>query len=157
MIWAKCWALAICGSRPTGASLWTSFGETSLDVIEKVGFATRPVCRLTGHSSFFRLGDAVELGHNGEEAPIEALELALGVVIADLPPVHLQEVTCSRQGLANGGRIGAGSGAGHGECGKLVGVSRVLPRQEELALQVWLGDLEIAQGHADIFCVPADA
>ena len=108
-------------------------------------------------SSFFRLGDAVELGHNGEEAPIEALELALGVVIADLPPVHLQEVTCSRQGLANGGRIGAGSGAGHGECGKLVGVSRVLPRQEELALQVWLGDLEIAQGHADIFCVPADA
>jgi hypothetical protein len=55
------------------------------------------------------------------------------------------------EGLPDGWDIGAGRGVGEEERGQAMGLSRVLPRPVELALEVWLGDLDVPQGHADIF------
>ena len=82
---------------------------------------------------------------------IEAMELAADFFIGETAPVHLQEVASSRQGLLDSGEVGASGAGGDGKVGQVVRVCGILPGQVKFALRVLLGDLEIAQSHADVF------
>ena len=75
---------------------------------------------------------------------------AAGFLIAELAAIHLQEVAGGDQGLADAGEIGAEGGAGNREDGQGMRVGGMLAGCVELALQVLLGDLDVAHGHADI-------
>jgi len=63
--------------------------------------------------------------------------------------VHLQKVAGGRQCLLDCGKAGGAGVLGKRKRGQAVG--RVLACAMELALQILLGDLEVAQGHADVF------
>ena len=74
-----------------------------------------------------------------------------GFFIAELAAIHLQEMACSRQRLADSGKVGVVGGWGNAERGQAMRLSRVLADLVEFALQVLLCDLHIPQGHADVF------
>jgi hypothetical protein len=44
---------------------------------------------------------------DGEESSVQALQLALGFLIAELTVIHLQEMAWGRQRLTDAGKIGA--------------------------------------------------
>jgi hypothetical protein len=87
---------------------------------------------------------------DSEQSPIEALKLAPDFLIAELAAAHLQEMAGGGEGLPDSGKIGGGGGVGNGEGRRAMRLSRILAGSVELALQVLLRDLDIAQGHADI-------
>ena len=62
--------------------------------------------------------------------------------------MHLQKVAGGRQCLLDGGKAGGAGVLGERKRGQAVG--RVLACAMELALQILLGDLEIAHGHGDV-------
>jgi len=62
--------------------------------------------------------------------------------------LHLQKVAGGRQCLLDGGKAGGAGVLGRRKRGQAVG--RVLACAMELALQILLGDLEIAHGHGDV-------
>ena len=88
---------------------------------------------------------------DAQEPPVEALEPAFGVLIGELPTVHLEKMASGRQRLANSGEVGGGGTVGCGEYWSMVRLRRTLTSGMELALQVLLSDLHVAQSHADVF------
>ena len=62
--------------------------------------------------------------------------------------MHLQKVAGCRQCLLDSGKVGSAGVLGKRKRGQAVG--RVLACAMELALQILLGDLEIAHGHGDV-------
>ena len=60
-------------------------------------------------------------------------------------------MTRGRQGLTDCSKIGGGGEVGKGERRQAMRLGRIAASGEELALQVQLRDLDVAQGHADIF------
>jgi hypothetical protein len=78
------------------------------------------------------------------------LELTADFLVGEAATVHLQNVASSRDGLVDRGEVGIESRGGNGECRQAV-QWRILTCQVEFALQVRLDDLDIAQGHADVF------
>jgi hypothetical protein len=55
---------------------------------------------------------------DGEQPPIEALEVTPSLLIAELAAIHLQEVACGGQGLADARKVGIGGGVGNREGGQ---------------------------------------
>ena len=98
-----------------------------------------------------RQPDVIQLVSDGEEAPIEPLEFAAGFLVGEAAPVHLQQMACSRQCSTDSQRVGDEGVLGGWKRRQTVALCRILAGQVELALQVLLGDLEIAQGHPDLF------
>ena len=93
----------------------------------------------------------IELEGDLEEPLVETLESASGLPIGESASVHFKEVPGGRDCLANARRIGAGGAVGNGQNGSLMRPSRVLASRVEFALQIVLGDLHVAHGHANIF------
>ena len=93
----------------------------------------------------------MQLTGDREEAALQALELVADFLIGEAAPIHLQEVASRREGLMDSGEVGVSGVDGDGKGRQAVRVCDILAGQVELALQVLLGDLEIAQSHADVF------
>ena len=85
-----------------------------------------------------------------QQASVETLEAATDFVIGELAPVHFQKVACRRECVADSGEIGGGA-TRNGKGWDAIRLRRVLASPVELALQIRLGDLQIAKGHADAF------
>jgi len=71
--------------------------------------------------------------------------------ISESPPVYFQEMSGCGDRLADPGWIGTGGAIGNREDGYEVRMCGMLARSMKLALQVLLGDMHVAQGHADVF------
>ena len=80
---------------------------------------------------------------------LTTLKPATDLVIAELASVHFQQMACGCQCQADAGEIG--SGRRGGERWDAVRLRYVVAGPVELTLQIRLGDLQIAQGHADVF------
>ena len=80
------------------------------------------------------------------------MQLAAGFVIAELAAIHVQEMTCGTKGTLDTGEIrGEREGVGEREFGDEVVLGSGLAGAVKFTLQVLLGDLDVAQGHANIF------
>ena len=87
-----------------------------------------------------------------QQTPIKALELTPGfLIIQQAASVHLQEVACSSQCLADSREVGAEGLLEGGKRGQRMALCRILADLVELSLQVLVSDLDIAQGHTDVF------
>ena len=81
-----------------------------------------------------------------QQPSVKPLEAAPDLVIRELPSVHFQKVPCGRECVADSGEIGGGGSNGEGRDG--VWLRCIVTGTVELALQIRLGDLQIAKGHA---------
>ena len=88
---------------------------------------------------------------DGKQPAVETLEVSLSFLISKLAAIGFQEVACGRQGCAYAGKIGTQGGVGNREDGQAMGLGGIEAGCVELALQIVLGDLDVAHGHADIF------
>ena len=79
------------------------------------------------------------------------MQLALGLLIAELTAIHLQEMTRCRQRLTDAGKAGRVNVLGEWQRGQTMRMGSILAGLVEFALQVLLGDLHIPHGHADVF------
>ncbi len=61
-------------------------------------------------------------------AAIQASQLALGLVIAELAAIHLQEMARSGQRLADSRKIGVGDAVGQCESGRAMGLTFKSPK-----------------------------
>ena len=91
----------------------------------------------------------MELLIDVQQASIKTLKAVTGLVIGELATVRLQKVACSRECLADSGEVGGGRG--DGKRGYAVRLGCVVAGPVELALQIRLGDLQIAKRHSDVF------
>ena len=75
------------------------------------------------------------------------------VLIRKLATEHLQQMTSCRQRLSDTGQIcGAGRRtAGYRKLREEMRLGSILAGKMEFALQVFLSNLQIAEGHADVF------
>jgi len=88
-----------------------------------------------------------------EKPLVEALELASGFLICHLTAKHFQQMSCSGESAADSRKIGCSQRGVWRErqVGDGVDLWCVLAGQMKLALEIDLGNRDIAQGHADIF------
>ena len=97
--------------------------------------------------------EVIEFAADVEKPLGKASKFTTGVVIFELKAKQFQKVTGGGDGTADGGRVGAkrDGSLGEGELGNGVKLDGILASQAKFPLQVLLGDLYIAQGHADVF------
>lgn len=91
------------------------------------------------------------MGGDRQQPPIEATESAAGFLVSELAPKHLEKVACGGQGCAYAGQTSGGGGVGNGEHGHAMRLCGTAAGSVELAVQIVLRDLDVTQGHADIF------
>jgi hypothetical protein len=92
-----------------------------------------------------------QLGSDSEQSAVQSLEGAFAFLVAYLTAIHFQEVTRSLQRLMYAWKIGSVDVLWKGEHGHSMWLCRVVVGLVIFALQVLLGDLNIAQSHANIF------
>ena len=95
--------------------------------------------------------DPLQLGSDSAETLVEALQCTTAFLIAQLTAIHFQKMTCCLQCLKDSGGTGARDVFGERKRGQPMRVRSILAGLVEFALQVQLSDLQIPQGHADVF------
>ena len=80
---------------------------------------------------------------DGKESALQALQLELGLFVAQATAIHFQQMMRCLQCLAEAGKIGTGDSLEKWECGQTMWRGSILASLKEFALQVLLGDLEI--------------
>lgn len=95
----------------------------------------------------------IEFAADVEQSLGESSKLTASCVVFELKAKHLYQVTGGGDGIVNSGGVGAkwGSSWGKKRVGKGVEMEAVLASEVKFALQVLLGNLEVPQGHGDVF------